>query len=315
MVNTEMVSAVRKKQRHLLTMKKYGFLFSIFAYPMALFIVFYIYVNINSIVMTFQTVNVDGSKNWVAFQNYSDFIKNVSNGGSLLGISVLNSVKLYFINLVISLPLYIIFSYILYKKFKGHNIMRAVVMIPQVVSGMVIALLFKKFISDALPEMMIQFFGYKEFPDLLASEEYAFGTIVFYGIWISFATSLIVYSNAMGAIDEEIMDSAHIDGVFTMWGELRYIILPLMYPTLCTFIVTGFAAFPTNDAHVMTFYERNAAKNLYTIGYYYNVAILKNETSGYNLLAAGGLIMSLILTPLTFLLKWALEKFGPSEDK
>ena len=315
MVDTEIVSIARKKQKHLLTMKKYGFLFSIFAYPMALFIVFYIYVNINSIVMTFQTVNVDGSKNWVAFQNYIDFIKNVSNGGSLLGMSALNSVKLYFINLVISLPLYIIFSYILYKKFKGHNVMRAVVMIPQVVSGMVIALLFKKFISDALPGMMIQFFGYNEFPDLLASEEYAFGTIVFYGIWISFATSLIVYSNAMGAIDEEIMDSAHIDGVFTMWGELRHIILPLMYPTLCTFIVTGFAAFPTNDAHVMTFYERNAAKNLYTIGYYYNVAILKNETSGYNLLAAGGLIMSLILTPLTFLLKWALEKFGPSEDK
>ena len=314
MINTEVVSAARKKQKRMLTLRKYGFLFSIFAYPMALFLVFYIYVNINSIVMTFQTVNLDGSTNWVGFQNYVDFIENISNGGSLLGVSALNSIKLYLINLLISLPLYIIFSYILYKKFKGHNIMRAVVMIPQVVSGMVIALLFKKFVSDALPALMEQLCGYENFPNLLAEKESAFGTLVFYGIWISFATSLIVYSNAMGGIDEEIMDSAHIDGVFTMWGELRYIILPLMYPTLCTFIVTGFAAFPTNDAHVMTFYERNAQKYLYTIGYYYNVAILKNETAGYNLLAAGGLIMSLILTPLTFLLKWALEKFGPSEE-
>ena len=34
----------------------------------------------------------------------------------------------------------------------------------------------------------------------------------------------------------------------------------------------------------------------------------------YPMLSAGGLVMTLIVAPLTLLLKWALEKFGPSED-
>ena len=36
---------------------------------------------------------------------------------------------------------------------------------------------------------------------------------IFYMIWSSFSTSLIVYPNAMNSINPEIIEAAHIDGV------------------------------------------------------------------------------------------------------
>ena len=35
---------------------------------------------------------------------------------------------------------------------------------------------------------------------------------------------------------------------------------------------------------------------------------------GYPLLAAGGFLMTLLIAPLTNLLKYLLEKYGPGED-
>ena len=144
------------------------------------------------------------------------------------------------------MPLYIIFSYLLFKKCIGHKGIRALMMIPQVISGMVIALMFKKFVDNALPDIAKQAFGMADFPLLLSDPDYAFGTSLFYMIWISFAVSLVVYSNAMNEIPEEVIESAKIDGVDNMFTELFYIILPLIHPTLTTFLVTGFSEILSN---------------------------------------------------------------------
>ena len=262
--------------------------------------------------MAFQKQNLDGTKIFVGFDNFKQFLSDMSAEGGLLNISFRNSVKMYLLNLLICMPLYIIFSYFLFKNFIGSKVIRVVVMIPQVVSGMVIALLFKKIVSDALPGLMESLFG-REFPDLLSTPGKRFGTVLFYGIWISFSTSLIVYSNAMGEINEEVIESAHIDGIDTMFPELWHIILPSIYPTLTTFIVVGFAGFLADAGALVTFYAADGEAEVYTLGYYFQVQILRNNTGNFNVVAAGGLMMSLVIAPLTFLLKYCMEKFGPGE--
>ena len=56
--------------------------------------------------------------------------------------------------------------------------------------------------------------------DLLYSEKYAFGTTIFYGIWLSFGMSLIVYPNAMKEISSQIIESAQLDGVSNIFQEM-----------------------------------------------------------------------------------------------
>jgi len=59
----------------------------------------------------------------------------------------------------------------------------------------------------------------------------------------------------------------------------------------------------------------NAPGEVQLIGYYLTqqIMIAANETI-YPVLAAGGLIMTLISAPLTLGVKWAMEKYGPTTE-
>jgi ABC-type sugar transport system permease subunit len=303
-----MAQTVNKKKKKLM---EYGFIFSILAYPLALFLIMYVYVNINSFAMAFQKSTLKGQKTFVGMDNFQEFFDMIFSDGGILSISMINSVKMYLINFAICMPLYIFFAYLFFKKVPGTKWMRAVILVPQVISSMVMALLFKKLVDDALPDLMIKIFDLKSFPVLLNTKDYAFGTTLFYMIWSSFGTSVIVYGNAMNEIDGEVIESAKLDGIDNMFLELWYIILPLIYPTLTTFIVSGFATFLMTSGPIMTFYYSAAPDYVYNFGYYYSVQIMNGNSATYNMLAAGGLVLSLIIAPLTHLLKHCMEKFGP----
>ena len=291
------------------------FVASFLIYPIILFLVFYVYVNFNSILLAFKEYDFTGAYKWVGFEQFSRFIKNIQGGSDLWSTGLINSFRMFFISLIICLPLYVFFSYILFKKCFMHKQLRAIVMIPQIVSGFIICLVFKKFVEGAIPDIMINVFGKESFPNLLQSLEYAFGTTLFYQIWISFATNLIVYPNAMAQIDDGILEAGRIDGVGNIFQELWYLILPLIFPTISTFLITGVAGIFTNASSLPTFYMYSAPTSAVNMGYIYWREVA-NSTSylGYPMLAAGGLLMTLFVAPMTILVRWLLEKFGPTTE-
>lgn len=290
--------------------KEYLFVLSFAAYPILLFIVFYVCVNLNSILLAFQNVTITGEKSFAGIKNFKSFISDITKD-PLIYTSILNSLKIYFFGLIISLPLTILFSYYLYKKFFGHRAVRFVVLLPQIISSFVVCLVFKKFVESALPNIMQEVFGFREFPNLITDRCYAFKTNVFYGIWVSFAGGLIMYPNAMNEIPEEIIESAMVDGIDNMFQELRYMILPLIFPTLSTFLITGVAGIFTSDNNLIAFFMYDASANLYNMGYYFTVKVMTGGNSVYPYLSAAGLTLTLIIAPVTYLVKYLLEKFGP----
>ena len=286
----------------------------VLAYPLICFLVFYVFVNANSIIMAFQRIDVYGNKTFYGIENFRAYFGKMFDGsGTLVSTSIKNSLLMYVINLVICLPLYILFSYMLYKKCFLHKTIRFIVMVPQVVSSFVICMLFKNFTGGALPDLM-KSLGVPNFPNLLKDVKYMFPTSLFYMIWISFAGSLIVYPNAMKEIDQGITESAQIDGVETMWQELRYIILPLIFPTLSTFLITGFAGIFLNCGPLIEFYLYEADTGIYNMGYYFVSKVMTGKTMEYPELAAGGLILTFVSAPLTYLVKFILDKLDPVED-
>lgn len=291
------------------------FVASFLVYPLILFVVFYVYVNFNSILISFREYDIRGNFKWVAFDNFSLFLNNIRGRNAAWKVGLVNSIRMYFISLIICIPLYILFSYIIFKKCFLHKQLRAISMIPQIISSFIICLVFKKFVDGALPSLMKEMFGIANFPKLLSSQQYAFATTLFYQIWISFATNLIVYPNAMSQIDDSILEAGNIDGVGNIFQELWFIIIPLIFPTISTFLITGFAAIFTTPGSLPTFYMYEAPTDAVNIGYLYwrDVASSSNYT-GYPMLAAGGLLMTLIVAPLTILIRWTLEKFGPTTE-
>lgn len=311
-----------KRRRQKMRPGRIVFILSFIIYPLILFSIFYVAVNINSILLAFEHIDIYGNVTFAGFSNFKTFLTSMFSAGEIISTSFVNSLKIYIISLAICMPIYIAFSYLLFKQCFLHKTIRVVVMLPQIISGFVICLLFVNFVQAEDAPLRVLFGMLGIFTDesglgidLLHDERYALGTTIFYAIWISFGTNLIVYPNAMKEINSEIIESAQLDGIKNGIQELWYIILPLIFPTLETFLITGLAAIFSNEGGILTFYNINAPSYVYNMGYYYT-RMIKTESSEVNYpnLAAGGLIMTIIVAPLTLLLRRVLEKYGPSED-
>lgn len=302
------------KKRRNKNLKQTGFIISVLFYPLLLFVIFYVVINFNSIIMAFENIDVYGNVTFAWYDNFKEYWNLMtSSQGSLVAISLKNSILMYVINLAVCMPLYILFSYMLLKKCLLNKTIRFIVMIPQVISSFVICLLFMNFTGSALPDLMRKF-GVNNFPNLVRDVRYMFPTTLFYMIWISFSGSLIVYPNAMKEIDAGITESAQIDGVSNMFQELWYIILPLIFPTLSTFLVTGFAGIFLNCGPLIEFYLYGADTSVYNMGYYFITGVMTGKKMDYPRLAAGGIILTLISAPLTYLVKFILDKLDPVEE-
>lgn len=309
-------SAPEKKKRKLeQKYKNYIFVFLCLLYPVGLWAFFFFTTNVKSIIMSFQKIDYYGHATFNGLKNFEEFFKMLFKDSGYLGISFINTLKNYIIPLVICMPLYLIFSYYIFKKTRGSKFVQFISMVPSIIPGMVISLVFKLFVETALPQIFKNVFYVDTFPSLFNDPKYTYGVTLFYTIWLSFSTSLIVYPNAMNSIQQEIFESSELDGVDNFFSEMWNIILPLIYPTLSTFLITGFAGFLMNGGSLITFWLGSAPLETYNLGYYYYVkTFLEANQMNYPVLSAGGLIMTLIVAPLTLGLKWALEKFGPSED-
>ena len=308
----------RKKKKLTYKTTSYIFVAAILAFPLALFFIFWVGGNFYSILYAFQKVNYKGEvTGWAGFDNFVDFWNRMTSEGDNLWWSFYNSFRMYFISLLICMPLYIIFSYLIYKKCIFHNGFRAISMIPQIISGFVISMVFAFFVSPSGAWSKIgPLLGMdgSSSPLFTMENDTAFFTCILYSVWLSFGTNLIVYPNAMNGISPEIIDSSRIDGVSTMWQDLRYIILPLIFPTIETFLITGLAGIFTNAGPLVEFYYTSAPTEVYNMGYFYTVPLINDSAnpSIYPMLSAGGLMMTAIVAPLTILLRYLLERFGPN---
>ena len=120
----------------------------------------------------------------------------------------------------------------------------------------------------------------------------------------------------MRSIDPALFESAKIDGLSTMWQELRYIILPLIFPTLSTFLILGFSGIFSGSGPLVAFYMYSAPAQAYNMGYYMLVKTLAQATNptGYPQISAAGMMLTIIMAPLTLLLRSFLEKVSPVEE-
>ncbi len=317
-------NAIRKRKKRV-DKSRIAFILTMITYPLLLFLVFWVTTNVTSFVLAFTKSDLYGNTTFVWFDNFKEFLTKLFSDTDAVGQSMINSVKMYAINLCISLPLYIIFSYLVFKKCFLHKTIRVMVMLPQVISGFVVSMLFATFITGTNSPMSYLFEkmgildGRGAPLELLYSDgyKYALGTMIFYGIWISFGMNMIVYPNAMKEIDAGILESAQIDGVRNMWQELWYIILPLIFPTLETFLVTGVATMLTDQGVVLTFFPGGIppGANVSNMGYYYFIQVQSGNSGSYNLMSAGGLILTIIVAPITIGLRYVLDKYGPSTEK
>lgn len=283
------------------------------AWPILQFCVFYIAVKFNSIMYSFQRYDkLSGAVTWTL-----DYVRNALKmmTTSPVLIDAMKMTLLFFVLFTgINTPLGLLFSYYIAKKQFAAGFFRVFLFLPSIICSVIMVLIYGNFVDVALPEIVRVTTG-KTIGGLMSTKSTRFFAVMFYNLLVGFGVNVLMYSNAMSAISEEVVEAAHLDGA-TGIKEFWFVTLPSIYPTLVTFMITSLAGMFLNQYNLYSFFGSGEHFGLQTYGLYFYVQTLLADGSRaeYSQISAIGLWLTFIAMPLTYGVKFLLEKFGPSED-
>jgi len=289
-----------------------GFLISVWVIPVVLFFVLYVYINFNSIMLSFKSVsNDDFEYTWAGFDNFKKFWDLLAHDPSMK-YAFGNSVLIYVVNLGINTPLQIMVAFFVYKKIYGTEFFKVIMFLPQIIASVVWVMLFRYFCDYGMPEVF-ELLG-KESVFLLDKDNViGFTMMLVYSSWIGLGSAMLVYVGTMSRIPDTVIEAGKLDGM-TIMREFRYLIVPLVFPILSVSLVTSVPSIFTNQLYIHAFFQDTAGPRLYTIGYWLFIQIIGTEmasVSQYPIAAAGGLMITLVVAPLTFGMRWLVNKLDP----
>ena len=288
------------------------FYISIIALPLLQVLIFYFYVNFNSVLMAFQKYNTvkgfyfDKSDIWV---NFSKFWFNLTQSTDII-LALKNSLIVWFFTAIVGTFLSILFSYYIFKKWLLAKTFKFILFLPSVLPSILLVLVYKIFVNKAIPEVVFQQSD-KIITPFLQNKDLIMPTVIFYNVWVCFGAQILIYTGAMGQISPEILEAGKVDGV-TSTREFFSIVIPIILPTVATFMIANVATIFTNQANLYAFFGQGLEPRYRTIGYYlYDlVANTEYKMTMYNYASAVGIICTFVAFPLTMLTKKLLSGGG-----
>ena len=203
--------------------------------PVIIWYITFCYLPMFGIVMAFEnfkfTKGIFGSA-WVGFKHFEKFFS------SYYFLRLLrNTLTLSIKDLIFSFPAPIIFALMLNelrnRKFK--KTIQTISYLPYFISMVVVCGLVKRFTeSTGVFSMISQALGG---PKELISYPGAFhGIMISSGIWQNLGYGSVIYISALTAIDQELYDSAKLDGA-NRWQQTLHVTLPGIMPTIIIMLI------------------------------------------------------------------------------
>ena len=124
--------------------KRVAFICSFLALSLIHFVIFWAFINVDTIRLTFFRITEYGEEIFIGLENYERFFRNIFGGedrGAMT--SFWNSFHAVGINFII-LPISIVVAYAFYKKVYGHSFYRIIFFLPSVISIVVLAAAFRE---------------------------------------------------------------------------------------------------------------------------------------------------------------------------
>jgi len=238
------------------TLNKYLFIIAIIIFPITQFLIFYVGVKINSVLMAFQTYENGRFLFNAGFSNFGKFISDIFSDTTMIT-CVKNSTIQYVFSVFVSMPIAIAVAYFIWKDIPGSGVFKVVLMLPSMISSMVFVLIVKNLVQIGGPRLT----GDNIYANIFREEFYA---ILIYDLWIGFAGNLVLYLGAMSSVSVDVVEYGKIDGVNT-FQELFHIVIPGIWPTITTFLVVGVAGFFTNMGSRYSFFEKSLPSEKYAL--------------------------------------------------
>ncbi|XFA98605.1 carbohydrate ABC transporter permease [Candidatus Izemoplasma sp. B36] len=296
-------SAKAKRRR-----KKKFFIFVMLFLPISQFLIFFVYVNIDTILLSFQRYNyISGGYDFVGFDNYKIMLRNIFELPQMKT-AIINSLWFFPVTNFITLPLSVIAAYFMFRKVPGRSVFKVLFFLPSIISIVVLTMSFQ-FMFDPLfgpINILLSKIGIEPIGGWFGNKSTVMPLILLYCIWAGIGFNMVLLNGAISRLPKEVIESARIDGI-TMFKEFRYIIVPMIWPTITTLFVIGTTAVFTIFLQNLLLANGGPDGASKTIAY-----LVVEMVRGGNLTDAAtlGVIFTIIGIPIILFIKHFMEKIG-----
>lgn len=282
------------------------------AFPLLQFLVFYVYININSILLAFQTEFKGSTPVSYGFDNF----KFAWNYLTTYSYRFKNTIIFFLVNLFVDIPMSLITSYYFFKKRTASGLFKVMLFLPQIISAMVMGVLYR-YVFTSIAYEINPAAGY-----LLYQDKYQLLILLGFNLFMSFGVNTLVFSGAMSALNTSVMESSELDGCGS-FRQFTRIVIPMIFPTLSTMLVMALSVIFIEQFQVYTIFGVACPESVDNIGYQIYYLSLTNMSGNFDpffnveptrlsfpQLAALGLILTLFILPITLLFRRLLDKIG-----
>lgn len=297
------IKVMKKKNIKLSRQRKLDYLFvlAMLIIPIVNFIIFWVVVNFNSIVIAFQDPSHKGAFTLDNFKMIINLFKT-----NELKIALINTLITSGFQIIFLVPWSFMLSYFLYKKIPLTSVWRVFLFLPSILPAIFLTGMFTYAITPAGPigTLWGKLFN-TQIPGLLVENDYARWTILVYFFLTNFGGQFILFSGAMSRIPKEVLESAKLDGA-GMFREMFVMVLPLIWPTFSMILVLNFASIFTATGPILLL--NKGAGNSKTIAYWIFEQVNDSNGTSLYLPAALGLACTAVLYPIISFVRWITGK-------
>ena len=130
--------------------------------------------------------------------------------------------------------------FIFQAEFRGAAWLRGIIFFPSVLSAVVVGIVWRNvvFLREGLIDQVNTAFGLPDFFPL-SDIELAFPSIIVVAIWQTIGFNLIIFYAGLQSLDNDILESAQIDGA-SFWQLIIRVIAPLQWHVIFVSIILNF---------------------------------------------------------------------------
>ena len=279
------------------------FIVGMLALPLLQWLIFFVFVNINTITMSFQDQrpNADPGFSLVNYRNFfmdlrstKKFVYAIRNS-LLFG---LNDLFLLFISLVL--------AYFFYKKIRWSAFFRIIFFLPSIISIVIFITAYQNMFNMGVIDSLLNTFGIKELPDWFANTSpWLVPLIMLYCLWVGTGYNVLIMGGAMGNLPEDVMEYSRLEGV-NYFHEFFRVVIPMIWPTVMVGVLGSITIMFTLFLQVdlMTVNGGTTGQAM-TVAYMIN-GYVKSRDLGRA--STYGVIFTVIAMPIIILIRKTLDK-------
>lgn len=315
----------QKVRKPIKNLKRNLFIVSLLIVPLLHFLVFWLYINVETISLAFMEWDFfSNTYKFAGIDNFIEQFRNFKERPETMNMFI-NAFRAIPINIA-CLVLAIIIGYAFSKHIRGERVFRVIFYLPTMIS-IVIQTLCYRYMFTYSPGMLqgpaaellrmlgVDYNGWETALNDPVVISRIWWLISIFCVWASAGINIILMASAMSRIPESVIESAKLDGV-GFWRELFQIHIPLIMPTVSVFLVNSMMAVSAFYIQPMLLTGNNTGPgSVYnTVGWYmFNMAPVAQD-SDMPQISTVGFILTVIVSLLVIIVKKVTDKLTPDVD-